>query len=100
MKEPLLSAVVPNEAEPSVSNESLDRAAWHSRLLGHIGAAGDKYQYSFHLNTPEAAGNIEEAAADPFSGAENGYACVGRYFTFTVITEQAPGSVLWRSSPS
>src|SRR5205085_3100027 len=34
MKEPLLSAVVANESETPVPNESLDRAAWHSSLLG------------------------------------------------------------------
>jgi hypothetical protein len=33
VKEPLLSAVVSNEPEPTVSNESLDRTARHPRLL-------------------------------------------------------------------
>ena len=36
MEEPLLAAVVTNEAEPSVANESFDRAAWHSSLLGAV----------------------------------------------------------------
>src|SRR3954453_14980050 len=35
MKEPLLSAVITNESEPPVANETLDRATRHPSLLGH-----------------------------------------------------------------
>src|SRR5262249_22020943 len=38
MKEPLLTAIVANEPEPSVSNESFDRAARHPSLLGQAAA--------------------------------------------------------------
>src|SRR5262245_64909465 len=36
MKEPLLAAIVANEPEPSVPNESFDRAGRHPSLLGQI----------------------------------------------------------------
>src|SRR6185436_18807867 len=38
MKEPLLAAMVANEPETSVPNESFDRAARHPSLLGQIAA--------------------------------------------------------------
>jgi hypothetical protein len=51
MEEPLLAAVVANEPEPSVPNESLDGAGRHPSLLGHERVPeGSRNQYSFHLN--------------------------------------------------
>jgi hypothetical protein len=46
VKEPLLTAVVSNEAETPVPNDSLDRAAWHSSLLGRA-CPDTENQYSF-----------------------------------------------------
>jgi hypothetical protein len=100
MKEPLLAAVVSNEAEPSVSDESLDRAAWHSRLLGHIGAQETIINFRSTSTHAEGRANIDEAPAHAPSADEKKYACVRGYFTLTVITEHAPATVLWRSSPS
>src|SRR5580765_6642017 len=54
MKEPLLAAVVANESESSVPNESFDRAAWHSSLLGRACPRIDN-QVSFRAKLEEIA---------------------------------------------
>jgi len=61
MKEPLLAAVVANEAKTSVTNESLDRAARHPSLLGRA-CPGNGYQFSFHLNVLFFMGIYRRAA--------------------------------------
>src|SRR5439155_24601923 len=52
MKEPLLPAVVANESEPPVPNESLDRTCRHPNVsLGtNVCPKSSSYQTSFHLN--------------------------------------------------
>src|SRR6266542_3071461 len=95
MKEPLLSAVVANESEPSVTNESLDSTARHPSLLERIGAQRDpdiKFRSS-------AASLRNQPKIRPSSKAHR-FERVGTYFTLTVITWQAPATVLCRSSPS
>jgi hypothetical protein len=64
MEEPLLSAVVANEPESTIPNESLDSAARHPSLLGraHVCPRSTGVQYSFHLNAGVLP-NIYGAAA-------------------------------------
>jgi hypothetical protein len=51
MEKPLLSAVVANEPEPAVTNESLDSAGRHPSLLGRAHVCPKAaLQDSFHLS--------------------------------------------------
>jgi hypothetical protein len=76
MKEPFLAALIANESEPSVANESFDRAARHPSLLGRA-CPGSDYQYPFqYLNLPESPFLTQPASpAHPVADA-NCIACV------------------------
>src|SRR4029078_9710842 len=55
VEKPLLSAIVPDEPEPPIPNKSLDRATWHSRLLGHTHPE-PQLQFSFRFSQQSLSG--------------------------------------------
>src|SRR5262245_36596626 len=84
MKEPLLPAVVANEPEAPVADESFDSAGRHPSLLGR--AAPKETESKYHSTStsrirPELQPSVQ---AHPVAEYENAYGRV--YFTFTVIT--------------
>src|SRR5262245_21016492 len=103
MKKPLLSAIVTNKPEPPVANESLDGATRHPSLLGGTFAQGTNIKFRSTRTPDEFRGFTAEhrSSAVPVN-AKRIRLCIRfpRYFTLTVMTWHAPGSVLWRSSPS
>src|SRR5581483_1167328 len=103
MEKPLLPAVVSNESESPVSNESLDRTCRHRGLLGR---AHVPEELNFSNFVPDRFVNVFEgndrtvAPAQLLARPKNSARVFVYCLTLTVITLHAPGSVLWRSSPS
>src|SRR5262245_57267570 len=108
MKEPLLAAIVANEPEPPVPNESFDRAARHPSLLGQIAALSRNIKF----RSTEALRFLAQIRFSRQAHAAGGVGigdvlqsrrCRSRnpdfYFTVTVIIWHVPAIVLWRSSP-
>src|SRR5262249_20830521 len=79
MKEPLLPAVVANEPEPSVPNESLDRAARHRRsLLGRAMPKCNNYQVPFQYQRQCFRPVYGPAPSSALPYVENSYAPVSK----------------------
>src|SRR5436309_5243047 len=92
VKEPLLSAVVANESEPSVANESLDRTGRHPSLLEtrtccprtgiSIFVPSEVFSFRVHLDGNQWLSRVRNT--------EKRYACVQTARRLVVVESQSP----------